>query len=348
MANVVDSRRACYDAGMSNKEQPRGWLSRQLKARTGPIAWAGYALVRIIFALMQMFPIEWNLYTARLFARFWRRVMPRHYDRAVDHLRLAYGSSLSEDEIRRIAMRCLESTAMFAVEGICLPSRINAATWSKYIRTSNFEEGLDVMLEGRGALMVTGHYGSFELMGHLAACLGFEMVSVMRPLDNVYLNRYLVESRRVNGQVLLDKKGAVQHAEGYLQRGSLLGFIGDQDAGRKGVFVDFFGIPASTYKSIGLLAMQARLPIIVSYARRRGDHARYDVGIQRVIHPHEWDAQDDPLRWITQEYTAAIEAFVRVEPEQYLWIHRRWKHKPRQRKQPVEPADKATVSHQTG
>jgi len=329
---------------MSKTEQPRGWLSRQFKARTGPVAWAGYALVRIIFAVMQMFPIEWNLCTARLCARFWRRIMPRHYNRAVEHLRLAYGTSLSDDQIHHVAMRCLESTAMFAVEGICLPHRINAATWSTYIRTVNFEEALDIMLEGRGAVMVTGHYGSFELMGHLMACLGFEMVSVMRPLDNAYLNRYLVTSRRVNGQILLDKKGAMQHAEGYLQRGSLLGFIGDQDAGRKGVFVDFFGSPASTYKSIGLLAMQARLPIIVGYARRRGNHALYDVGVQRVIHPPEWEAQEDPLRWITQEYTSAIEAFVRDEPEQYLWIHRRWKHKPRQRKDPTAPA----LSHQTG
>jgi len=317
---------------MSKKEQPRGWLSRQFKRRTGPIAWLGYALVRVIFAIMQMFPIEWNLVTARLCARFWRRVMPRHYRRAVDHLRLAYGDTMSEAEIERIAMRCLESTAMFAVEGICLPRRITEATWNRYIHTTNFEEALDVILEGRGAVMVTGHYGSFELMGHLMANLGFEMVSVMRPLDNAYLNDYLVASRRVNGQILLDKKGAMQHAEGYLERGSLLGFIGDQDAGRKGIFVDFFGVPASTYKSIGLLAMQARLPIIVGYARRRGHHAHYDVGVQRVIHPREWDAQDDPLRWITQEYTTAIEAFVREEPEQYLWIHRRWKHKPRERK----------------
>lgn len=310
----------------------RNWLARKLRARTGPVAWLGYALVRMIFAVMQIFPLEWNLFIARALGRGWRFLMPRHYRRAVDHLRAAYGDTMTDAEVRRIALSCLESTAMFAVETICLPRRINQFTWHRYIKTVNFDEALGVILQGRGAILLTGHYGSFELMGHVAACLGLEIVSVMRPLDNEYLNRYLVKSRAANGQTLLDKKGAMQFAESHLADGGLLAFIGDQDAGRKGVFVDFFGRPASTYKSIGLLAMQAELPIIVSYTRRRDDTACYDAGVQRIIYPHEWAEQDDPLRWITQEYTSAIEAFVREAPEQYLWIHRRWKSQPRRRK----------------
>lgn len=328
---------------MADKNQ-RGWFSRQLKARTGPVAWVLYALVRTILTLMQIFPIEWNLRTARLLARHvWRRIMPRHYNRAVTHLRMAYGETMSETEIRRIALRCLESTAMFAVESICLPQSINLSTWGRYIEADGIEGALDVLLDGRGAILVTGHYGSFELMGHLLATLGFETVAVMRPLDNAYLNRYLVESRRVNNLSLIDKKGAMQSAEACLKRGALLGFIADQDAGRKGLFVDFFHAPASTYKSIGLLAMQAELPIIVGYTRRLGDTARYRVGVQRIIRPAEWENRDDPLRWITQTYTSAIEEFVREEPDQYLWIHRRWKHQPRQRRA-ERPTDAPTVA----
>ena len=139
------------------------------------------------------------------------------------------------------------------------------------------------------------------------------------------------KGKSANGQILVDKKGAAPVAEAHLSQGGLLAFIGDQDAGRKGVFVDFFGQPASTYKSIGLLAMQAELPIIVTYARRRGNTPVYDAGVQRVIYPREWAEQDDPLRWITQAYTSAIEDFVREAPEQYLWIHRRWKSQPKQR-----------------
>ena len=305
-----------------------------MKNKTGLTAWLTYASVRTLFMVMQAFPIDWNLRTARVLARLWPRVMPRHRQRAIAHVLASYGQSLPRDEIERIAGRCLESVAMFAVEAICLPRLINSFTWPRYIRVVNFEGMLRLLLSGRGALLVTGHYGSFELIGHLLASLGFKISAVMRPLDNAYLNKFLVSMRRSRGLTLLDKKGATADAEAILANGKLLGFIGDQDAGRKGLFVDFFGRPASTYKSVALLAMATGCPIVVGYARRRGNAARFDVGVQRIIHPEEWQQREDPLRWITQTYTAAIEAFVRDEPEQYLWIHRRWKSQPGRKRKP--------------
>jgi len=300
-----------------------------MKSKSGPTAWLVYMAVRTAFVIMQMFPITWNLRTARLLARLWPRIMPRHRDRAVAHLKAAVGNTYAPAEIERLADRCLESVAMFAVEAICLPRLISGYTWSRYIQLRDFDEALEQILSGRGAILVTGHYGSFEVMGHLLAALGFRMTAVMRPLDNVYLNRFVVRSRETHGLALLDKKGATAQAERLLEEGKLLAFIGDQDAGRKGLFVNFFGQPASTYKSIGLLAMATGRPIVVGYARRLRNTARYEVGIQRVIHPDQWEDQEDPLRWITQSYTTAIEEIVRDDPEQYLWIHRRWKSKPR-------------------
>ena len=309
-----------------------------MKNQSGPLSWLIYITVRSAFALMQIFPIDWNLQTARILAGFWRRIMPRHYRRALDHITTAYGDSRSSEQIQQMARRCLESVTMFAVEVVCLPRMITPFSWSRYIRTENFHDAMEVMLSGKGALMVTGHYGSFELMGHLLGCLGLDIVAVMRPLDNIYLNRFVVQSRRQRGMEVLDKKGATVAAEDLLHEGKLLAFIGDQDAGRKGLFVDFFGMPASTYKSIGLLAMTTETPIVVAYARRCGGRARYVIGINRVIYPRQWQQQDHPLRWITQEYTKAIEEFVRVEPEQYLWIHRRWKSRPRNKHKKVEMA----------
>ena len=75
--------------------------------------------------------------------------------------------------------------------------------------------------------------------------------------------------------------------------------------------------------------MARNVPIIVGYARRTADTFQYEVGVQRLIRPEEWSRQDDPLRWITQAYTTAIEEIVRGDPAQYLWIHRRWKTRPR-------------------
>jgi KDO2-lipid IV(A) lauroyltransferase len=100
------------------------------------------------------------------------------------------------------------------------------------------------------------------------------------------------------------------------------------------LFVDFFGVKASTYKSIGLLAMEHGAPIVVGCARRTSEKFRYEIDCDRVIMPEEWQGRADPLMWITQEYSAALERLIRVAPEQYLWMHRRWKSRPKGEEMP--------------
>ncbi|MCC7292629.1 MAG: lysophospholipid acyltransferase family protein [Phycisphaerales bacterium] len=300
-----------------------------MKKDRGPVAYAAYLAFRFVSALLHLAPIDRNLSVARSLARGWQRLMPRHHERAVAHLRSAYGTDLSDAQLHDIARRCLEHWTMFAVELIRAPALIRRDTWHRYLVPVNLEETLRHLLAGRGAILLAGHFGNWELLGHLLACFGFRVSAVMRPLDNVYLNRHLVRTRATHGLELLDKEGATAEAEALLQRGRPVAFIADQDAGRKGLFVDFFGRPASTYKSIGLLAMHARVPVIVGYARRLGDCFRYEVAVERFIRPEEWEEQPDPLRWITQTYTSAIESAARRDPAQYLWIHRRWKSQPK-------------------
>lgn len=317
---------------MARPSDNRSWFRSLLKAEKGFAAGLFYLFVRTALAMMQIFPLDWNLRTARSVARIWPRLMPRHRERAVKHLTLALGEVCTPSEIERLADRSLENVAMFAVEAVCLSRLLTKTGWNRYVRLVNIEQALDAMMLGRGAILVSGHYGPFEMMGHVLGALGYDVVAIMRPLDNGYLNRFLVKSRRTHGLTLLNKKGAADQALTVLEEGRLLALLGDQDAGRKGLFVDFFEQPASTYKSIGLLAMTRECPIIVGYARRLGNRAQYEFGVQRVIHPHEWKGQEDPLLWITQSYTTAIEEIARTQPEQYLWIHRRWKSQPRIRR----------------
>jgi KDO2-lipid IV(A) lauroyltransferase len=114
-----------------------------------------------------------------------------------------------------------------------------------------------------------------------------------------------------------------------LDSGGAVGFVADQNAGHKGIFVDFFGRKASTYKSIGLLAMQYEVPILIGYSRRIDGRFHFKMATQDIIWPADWKDQSDPLMYITQRYTKAIEDFVREDPSQYLWLHRRWKTRPK-------------------
>jgi KDO2-lipid IV(A) lauroyltransferase len=143
------------------------------------------------------------------------------------------------------------------------------------------------------------------------------------------VNDWLLGVRERMGQRIVDKKGATMEVGPILDQGGTVAFIADQNAGAKGMFVDFFGRKASTYKSIGLLAMRYDVPVVIGYARRIKDRFRFEVGVQDIIYPADWKAQDDPLRYVTQRYTKAIEDSVRPDPGQYLWVHRRWKTRPK-------------------
>lgn len=315
-------------------EKRSGLIRRCLKAGTGPIAWTMYAAFRVLIAVVQMLPIDSLAPLGRGLARIWKRVSPRHRNLAIEHLERALGDEYSREDIERIADESLANIATFAMETACAPRVLRASTWPRYLSAVGFEETLELLVAGRGVILVTGHYGSFELPGYLLAGLGFETHAVMRPIDNAYINRFMVDSRRASGLHLLDKKGAMTRARSILERGCALAFIADQSAGRKGIFVDFFGRPASTYKSIGLLAMATDSPIAVGYSRRMGDAFRFEVGINRLIRPAEWANLEHPLRWITQEFSKAMEDFIRVDPGQYWWIHRRWKTQPKPRRGP--------------
>ena len=299
-----------------------------MRAHKPAMEWLTYVAVRFAAMIFLMFPIDWNLWTARLMGRIWHRLIPRHRQRAREHLRRAFPEA-DEAWIKGMALACMQQEVSVAMETFFTPRLINEWTWPKYVTLREMRPALDVLLSDRGAILITGHYGSWELCGFMLATIGLPVTAVMRPLDNPYFNDFLVNVRAHRGLRLLDKKGASGEAEAIVNGGGILAFIADQNAGHKGLFVDFFGRAAATYKSIGLLAIQARVPVIVGYARRISSGFRYEVGVNRVIQPVEWEGRPDELRWITQEYTAAIEAFVREAPEQYLWLHRRWKSRPK-------------------
>lgn len=322
--------------GVGDVRRAVGLLWRRLynggMKRRRPIAdYLVYLGVRSLAAVFLCFPINANLKTARLFGRIWFHLIPRHRRRAEQHLRDSFGPTMSARQIRQTALRSMQQMVMMAMEVIFAPRLISEWTVLRYVRLGDMSKGVPYLLQRKGAIMVTGHYGNWELLGYVLASVGMELVAVMRPLDNSYLNDYLVRMLEKAGLDLLYKKGMARSADDVLEDNKILCFIADQDAGRKGLFVDFFGRKASTYKSIGLLAMRHEVPIVVGYARRLSPDFEYEFHVNRVIWPHEWQHRQDELEWITQEYTRAIEQFVREDPDQYLWIHRRWKHRPPER-----------------
>lgn len=287
-----------------------------------------YLGLRLFAMLMQMFPVERNYRTARWLGELMWRVDRRHRRRACEHLRLSF-PDWPEPRIRRVARKSLHNLMYLGMEVIFTPRLIRPNRWQRHVRLHNMAGLLRMLLEQKtGAILLTGHFGNFEVVGYTMATLGFPTVSVARPLDNRYVWEYMVKLLAGTGQAFLYKKGAMQSAGGVLSDRGALSMVADQDAGQRGLFVDFFGRPASTYRSIALLAVRHAVPVVVGYGKRLSDRFQFEIGVERIIRPEEWAGKPDEVAWITRQFTRALEDVIRRAPEQYLWVHRRWKHRP--------------------
>ena len=294
--------------------------------------WLSYISLRILVVVLYVFGVETNLNIACFLGRGLWKYYSRGRKRALDNLRASFPER-SEQWIWQTGRRSFEHIVMLAIDVLFMPRLVKRNNWREYSQFKNAERLKWLIKEGRGVLMLTGHYGNFEIMGYMLGLFGFNVYSIARPLDNKLISSYLYGVRQRAGQKIINKKGASELMANLTSSGAALGFIADQDAGRKGVFVDFFGRKASTYKSIGLLAITNNVPIAVAYSRRFDNRFYFEIGVKRIIFPEEWAERDDPLEWVTAEYTKAIEEFVREDPSQYWWLHRRWKHQPNEAKQ---------------
>src|SRR5262249_50077559 len=134
--------------------------------------------------------------------------------------------------------------------------------------------------------------------------------------------------REGSGGTLLSKNGGAGAMRAVLVNGGVICTIGDQDAGPRGMFVDFFGRPASTHKAIAVLALRTRALMYICGMHKTGGLLRYTVSPTDLIHPEDYAGHPDPVVAVTQRMTTALERLVRLDPRQYLWFHRRWKHQP--------------------
>jgi KDO2-lipid IV(A) lauroyltransferase len=299
------------------------------KPRNKFIDLSQYVGLRIVWMVVHSFPVEVGLSIASRLGSLVYTIDRKHRERALGNLRRSF-PEMSEKARDTLARQSMQHLFMLGIEVAFTTRLVRVDSWVQVCQLDNFQEILQLLLKkNQGLILLTGHYGNWEVLGYVLATLGFETTSIARPLDNPYINEFVLGVREKKGQRIVAKKGATEEVTGVLENSGTVGFIADQNAGSKGIFVDFFGRKAATYKSIGLVAMQYKVPIVVGYARRITGQFRFQMGVQDIIYPADWQEENDPLRYITQRYTKGVEDFIRKDPAQYLWAHRRWKTRPK-------------------
>ncbi len=303
------------------------------KPRSAAADYAAYVAVRLILCVVQMLTLPAARRLAALLAWLAYHLDRRHRVVADDNLKRAFPRQLDDRERDRMVRAVYRHFCSVMVEITHLPRMLNPATWRRYVTLENGRAIVEGLLCGRPLLFVTGHLGNWELAGYTMGLLGFTTHAIARTLDNPYLNDFLLcRFRQRTGQKILYKDGDFERIQAALTAGGAIATLGDQDAGSRGQFVDFFGRPASTHKAVALLALEFNAPMVVIGMPRVGEPMQYKVVAEEVILPEEYAGRPDAVRAITQRFTAALERLARRTPEQYFWLHRRWKHEPPVRK----------------
>jgi KDO2-lipid IV(A) lauroyltransferase len=251
---------------------------------------------------------------------------------------------LSDEEADRIIYGMWQHLFRMICEMVQLPRRFRLATCSDVLDFERRDDCVRALCSGRPVLFLGGHFGNWEISVNTFGHFGFPMGVVARPLDNPYLHQWFKDFRESTGNTLILKHGAGSELTDIMEAGGMASLLCDQDAGRSGVFVDFFGRPASTFKSIALIALQYNALIVVGGAFRLPESAqhnarwiRFSLTTQDVIDAADYQGSDG-ITQLTQRFTSALESLIRKAPEQYFWVHRRWKTPPDARRKRRESA----------
>jgi KDO2-lipid IV(A) lauroyltransferase len=189
------------------------------------------------------------------------------------------------------------------------------------------EDILQAYQERRGGVLVSGHFGNWEMaMGYLFS-QGVESIVIQQRQNNSLIDKRMKELRQKWGMKIIYPRGAVQQAERIIKKGKIVGLLGDQDAGNRGVFVPFFGQPSSTHFGAAVMSLKSHAPLFVGICPRLNCQT-FQFIVKKITLPDFFNLTDEMVQKVTAEIQKHLEQAIRKYPEQYFWMHRRWKTPP--------------------
>jgi len=260
-----------------------------------------------------------------LFLLFYH-VSPRRRLIAIHNLKRAFPEK-SMNEIINIAKGAYRNMAIVAADFAEIP-KLTPENYDKLIEVEGLEHCRKALEQNRGLLIFGGHFGNWEL-GAIVMSLAIKpAVIIYRPLDNPLLENLVTWVRTCTDNIPVAKDHAMRKMIRHLKQNDILGVMIDQNFSvTEGVFVDFFGRPACTTIGLALLAIHTGAPVIPGFVIRLAD-GRYRLPFGEAVERIETGDHEQDVLLNTQRYTRIVEDMVRRYPDQWLWLHQRWKTMP--------------------
>ena len=241
--------------------------------------------------------------------------------KALSGLKVAFEGSMSNGAIGKIALESFVNLGKNAADAVRLRT-MSKKEIMKLVRAEGLENFDAALAEGKGTIAITGHLSNWELLAAYVSSVGYPLNVVGKPLYDPRFDRILVGMRGRWGMNNIARGKETRDIVRALRKGELVAFLIDQDTRASGTFVDFFGRPSHTPTGPALLAMKLGSPVVPVSIHREVDET-YHVRVGKRV-----ELVDGDLRLNTERCSKAVEKEIREHPEEWVWMHERWKTKP--------------------
>jgi KDO2-lipid IV(A) lauroyltransferase len=286
-----------------------------------------HALVRFMVVLLSILPAKFARWLGRSAGKLAWRLGKRHRNQVLRHMDIAFRSEKSRAEKEELCKKYFEHVGLSVIEVAKLVQLTpkNVMEICDLTELRQFKATID---KKKGLLIVPAHHGNWELCGYAVSLSGYPLKSVARPLDNPFLNEFLMDFRQKSGHVIIEKWKVLWKLKKMLDKGDIISMSVDQNGGVGGVFVPFFGSLASTVASPADLHVIIGTPIIIATMNREPDGIHHKLRVWDIIESEPYTDQKEASRQVLTRINEAVERSIRAYPEQWLWAHRRWKTRP--------------------
>lgn len=288
-----------------------------------------YISLRILQGFVILLPSRWMPGFAKLLGAFaWntlkirKQVVLTNLQQALPHL--------DEERKKKTGLLVYQNFAQTFIEFLKIPA-LNDSYFTEKVTLQGIEYLKQALNKERGVVLVSLHMGNWEYVGGAMCKQGFPLTVIYQKQNNPLVNGLIERYRHKLGMEGLARDVSPRKIISTLRQNRILAFVVDQDAGPEGLFVDFLGRPASTARGPAVFTLKTGASMILLICLRQKDGTHLGI-FKTVEFDHHLNYSEENLREITQIYTSQMEEYIKHWPEQWFWLHRRWKSKPESKK----------------